>query len=155
MKSLILGLVALTAVANAQTSVECRAVVVTAAGTQASVPMSVFSNINDAALAGSSIKYESYSLVVKSSDETLKNKELFVRMDARNKGIQIVGDLKLKAEKTVKGTRILVGFEDRMTQQSNNYTMTAGSELKFSIQNRSSQSLKISCSYGYSQFTGI
>ena len=67
----------------------------------------------------------------------------------------LVGDLTLKAQQTVKGTRILVKLEDRLTQQSNIYTMTAGSSLEFSVQNRSSQNLKISCSYGQFQLPGI
>ncbi len=154
MKTLILALLALSTFAQAKTQVECKAVT-TVLGIQASVPVPVLSNINDAALAGSSIKYESYGLVIKSDDDTLKNKELFVRMDARNKNIQLVGDLTLKAQQTVKGTRILVKLEDRLTQQSNIYTMTAGSSLEFSVQNRSSQNLKISCSYGQFQLPGI
>lgn len=154
MKTLILALLTLGSLAQAKTQVECKAVA-TALGMQASVPVPVLSNINDAALAGSSIKYESYGLVIKASDETLKNKDLFVRMDARNKNIQLVGDLTLKAQETVKGTRILVKFEDRLAQQSNIYTMTAGSSLEFSVQNRSAQSLKISCTYGQLQLPGI
>jgi hypothetical protein len=154
MKTLILAVLTLGSLVQAKTQVECKAVT-TVIGIQASVPVPVLSNINDAALAGSSIRSESYALVIKASDEALKNKDLFVRMDARNKNIQLVGDLTLKAQETVKGTRILVKFEDRLTQQSNIYTMTMGTSLDFSVQNRSSQNLKISCTYGQFQLPGI
>lgn len=156
MKSLILALVALSTVAQAKNLVECRATV-NIIGMAVAAPVPVLTSVrpNDPGSAGMSIKLEGPTLKIQATEESLIGQELFVRMDARNKNIQLVADVRLKVSKTVKGTQLMIKTEDRLTQQSNIYTMNPGNQLEFSVQNRSSQTLKISCGYGYFQFPGI